>query len=104
MPLQQSLERVEQSILKGKSLSESLVGNAMFDQRIISLVKVAEETNQTEFVFNQLNEQYNNDVVRQSKLIATIIEPLIIIVVGLIVGVLLVALYLPMFELSSVIG
>lgn len=104
VPLQQSLERVEQSILKGKSLSESLIGNAMFDQRIISLVKVAEETNQTEFVFNQLNEQYNNDVVRQSKLIATIIEPLIIIAVGLIVGVLLVALYLPMFELSSVIG
>jgi type IV pilus assembly protein PilC len=104
VPLQQSLERVEQSILKGKSLSESLIGNAMFDQRIISLVKVAEETNQTEFVFNQLNEQYNNDVVRQSKLIATIIEPLIIIIVGLIVGVLLVALYLPMFELSSVIG
>ena len=104
VPLQKSLERVEQSILKGKSLSESLIGNAMFDQRIISLVKVAEETNQTEFVFNQLNEQYNNDVVRQSKLIATIIEPLIIIIVGLIVGVLLVALYLPMFELSSVIG
>jgi type II secretory pathway component PulF len=104
VPLQQSLERVEISILKGKSLSESLVGNLMFDNRIISLVKVAEETNQTEFVFNQLNEQYNSDVVRQSKLIATIIEPLIIIVVGLIVGVLLVALYLPMFELSSVIG
>jgi type IV pilus assembly protein PilC len=76
----------------------------MFDDRIISLVKVAEETNQTEFVFNQLNEQYNNEVVQQSKLIATIIEPFIIIIVGLIVGVLLVALYLPMFKLSSVIG
>lgn len=104
IPLQQSLEKVEMSILKGKSLSESLSGNKMFDNRIISLVKVAEETNQTEFVFNQLNEQYNNEVVRQSKLVATVIEPLIIIIVGIIVGVLLVALYLPMFKLSSVIG
>ncbi len=104
IPLQQSLQKVEASILKGNSLSQSLAGNKMFDDRIISLVKVAEETNQTEFVFNQLNEQYNNEVVRQSKLVATIIEPLIIIVVGLIVGVLLVALYLPMFKLSSVIG
>lgn len=104
VPLQQSLEKVETSILKGKSLSESLCGNRMFDERIISLVKVAEETNQTEFVFNQLSEQYNNEVVRQSKLVATVIEPLIIIIVGLIVGVLLVALYLPMFKLSSVIG
>ena len=104
VPLQQSLEKVEVSILKGNSLSQSLSGNKMFDDRIISLVKVAEETNQTEFVFNQLNEQYNNEVVRQSKLVATVIEPFIIIIVGLIVGILLVALYLPMFELSSVIG
>lgn len=104
IPLQKSLQKVEDSLLKGNSLSQSLTGNKMFDDRIISLVKVAEETNQTEFVFNQLNEQYNNEVVRQSKLVATVIEPLIIIVVGLIVGVLLVALYLPMFKLSSVIG
>jgi type II secretory pathway component PulF len=104
MPLKKSLQKVEESILKGNLLSQSLAGNAMFDQRIISLVKVAEETNQTEFVFNQLNEQYNNEVVQQSKLVATIIEPFIIIIVGLIVGVLLVALYLPMFKLSSVIG
>ena len=104
IPLKKSLQKVEDNILKGKLLSESLAGNKMFNGRIISLVKVAEETNQTEFVFNQLNEQYNNEVVQQSKLVATIIEPFIIIIVGLIVGVLLVALYLPMFKLSSVIG
>jgi len=104
IPLKHSLQKVEDSILKGNLLSQSLVGNTMFDDRIISLVKVAEETNQTEFVFNQLNEQYNSEVVQQSKLIATVIEPFIIIVVGLIVGLLLVALYLPMFKLSTVIS
>ena len=104
IPLKKSLERIEESILKGNSLSQSLSGNKMFDDRIISLVKVAEETNQTEFVFNQLNEQYNNEVVQQSKLVATVIEPFIILIVGIIVGVLLIALYLPMFKLSSVIG
>ena len=104
IPLQHALKKVEVNILKGASLSQSLSENKIFDNRIISLVKVAEETNQTEFVFNQLSEQYNNEVIRQSKMIATIIEPFIIIVVGIIVGVLLVALYLPMFQLSSVIG
>lgn len=104
MPLKKSLQNVEEGILKGKLLSQSLSGNKIFDDRIISLVKVAEETNQTEFVFNQLNEQYNVEVVQQSKLVATFIEPFIIVIVGLIVGVLLVALYLPMFKLSTVIG
>lgn len=104
VPLQDALEKVENSILKGSSLSESLKNNKFFDSRIISLVKVAEETNQTEYVFNQLNEQYNQEVSQQSKIMATVLEPLIIVFVGILVAVLLIAMYLPMFQLSSAIG
>lgn len=104
VPLQEALEKVEISILKGNSLSLSLKENPMFDNRIISLVKVAEETNQTEYVFKQLNEQYNQEVVLQSKIMTTVLEPFIILFVGIIVAVLLIAMYLPMFQLSSAIG
>jgi type II secretory pathway component PulF len=104
VPLQEALEKVEHSILKGNSLSMSLKENPMFDNRIISLVKVAEETNQTEYVFKQLNEQYNQEVIAQSKIMTTVLEPFIILFVGVIVAVLLVAMYLPMFQLSSAIG
>jgi type II secretory pathway component PulF len=104
VPLQEALEKVEIGILKGNSLSMSLKQNPMFDNRIISLVKVAEETNQTEYVFKQLNEQYNQEVVLQSKIMTTVLEPFIILFVGIIVAVLLIAMYLPMFQLSSAIG
>ena len=104
VPLQVALDKVENSILKGNSLSASLKDNPLFDNRIISLVKVAEETNQTEYVFKQLSEQYNQEVVQQSKIMTTILEPIIIIFVGVLVAVLLVAMYLPMFQLSSAIG
>lgn len=104
VPLQDALDKVEYSILKGNSLSSSLKENPLFDNRIISLVKVAEETNQTEYVFQQLSEQYNQEVVQQSKIMTTVLEPLIILFVGVLVAVLLVAMYLPMFQLSSAIG
>ncbi|MDI1305377.1 MAG: type II secretion system F family protein [bacterium] len=104
VPLQEALDKVENSILKGNSLSSSLKENPLFDNRIISLVKVAEETNQTEYVFNQLSEQYNQEVVQQSKIMTTVLEPLIILFVGVLVAILLVAMYLPMFQLSSAIG
>jgi type II secretory pathway component PulF len=104
VPLQDALDKVENSILKGNSLSLSLKENPLFDNRIISLVKVAEETNQTEYVFKQLSEQYNQEVVLQSKVMTTVLEPLIILFVGGLVAVLLVAMYLPMFQLSSAIG
>ena len=71
---------------------------------MISLIKVAEETNQTEFIFERLNQQYSIEVQQKSKLLSTLLEPLIILFVGFFVGVILVAMYLPMFKLGNVLG
>lgn len=103
-PLQDALGDMEQKIMKGTSLHESIKGNRVFDNKMSSLIKVAEETNQTEYIFEKLNQQYNLEVQQKSKLLSTVMEPLIIIVIGLFVGVILVAMYLPMFKLSSVLG
>ncbi len=104
MPLQDALEIVESDILKGKSLSQSLSKHKLFDDKMVALVKVAEETNQNEFIFQRLNAQYNTQVQQKSKLLSTALEPFIIMVVGVLVGVILIAMYLPMFRLSSALG
>src|SRR5690606_41265194 len=61
-PLQQALWEVEKSILKGNSLSASLSKHSLFDAKMVALVKVAEETNQNEFIFERLNDQYTAQV------------------------------------------
>ena len=68
------------------------------------MVKVAEETNQTEFIFDRLNMQYNTQVQQQSKMLSTIMEPVIILFVGIMVVVILIEMYLPMFKFSNVLG
>lgn len=103
-PLKDALATVEGKILKGSGLSDSLKGTKVFDHRMVSLVKVAEETNQTEFIFERLNQQYSIEVQQKSKMLSTLLEPLIILFVGVLVGVILVAMYLPMFKLGSVLG
>mgnify|MGYP000144136254 CR=1 FL=1 len=103
-PLQEALGSMEKKIMKGISLHESIRGNKLFDNRMASLVKVAEETNQTEYMFDKLSQQYAREVQQKSKMLSTIMEPLIIVVVGFFVGVILVSMYLPMFRLSSVLG
>lgn len=103
-PLQFALKSVEDNLFKGESLSKSLEEHAFFDPKMVALVKVAEETNQNEYIFQRLNDQYNTQIQQQSKLFSTVLEPLIIIVIGALVGVILIAMYLPMFKLSSVIG
>ena len=103
-PLQKALEKVENNILIGKTLHESISLEPFFDKKMSSLIKVAEETNQTETIFNRLTYQYNQEVENKSKMISATIEPLIIVVLGGIVAVILVAMYLPMFKLSTVMG
>lgn len=103
-PLKTSLNEVEQNILQGKNLSESLQKHAVFDRKMISLLKVAEETNQNEFIFERLTTQYNEEIQYKSKMLSTVLEPLIIIFLGALVAVILIAMYLPMFTLSSVLG
>src|SRR5690606_16363548 len=103
-PLEMALTQVEQHILKGETLSNSLAQHKFFDDKMVALVKVAEETNQTEYIFDRLNKQYNTQVQQQSKMLSTVMEPFIILIVGVLVGVILIAMYLPMFKLSSVIG
>jgi type IV pilus assembly protein PilC len=104
VPLKHVLDNVQERILRGENLSTALKENRLFDNKMVSLVKVAEETNQTEFIFERLNQQYNIEVQQKSKLISTLLEPFIILIVGIFVGVILVAMYLPMFKLGSVLG
>jgi type IV pilus assembly protein PilC len=73
------------------------------DKRLISLVKIAEEVNQLEETFARVAKQYREEIDHRTKLIGTIIEPAIIVVIGLIVGLIMVSMYLPMFNLSNVI-
>ena len=103
-PLQTALHYVEDDILQGKNLSESLQPHSIFDRKMISLLKVAEETNQNEFIFERLTTQYNEEIQYKSKMLSTLLEPLIIIFLGALVAVILIAMYLPMFTLSSVLS
>ena len=103
-PLQNALESIEYDLLLGKSLSDSLKKHSFFDDKMSALVKVAEETNQTSFIFEKLSQQYSSQVQQKSKTLTTFLEPFIIFFVGIMVGIILIAMYLPMFKLSSVIG
>ena len=103
-PLQESLSAIEYDILQGERMSDSFKKHKLFDKKMIALLKVAEETNQSEFVFKKLYDQYFHEVEYQSKTITNVLNPILTLLVGFIVGVILIAMYLPMFRLSSVIG
>ncbi len=103
-PLQVGLKKIEKEILLGKSFHESVSGVKIFDKKMASLIKVAEETNQNETIFKRITDQYNQEIEYKSKMISSTIEPIIVLVLGAIVAVVLIAMYLPMFRLSTVMS
>lgn len=104
-PLQVALKKVENDVLLGKTLSECMRSHSrVFDSKMVSLIKVAEETNQNQVIFERLTSQYNKDIEYKSKMLSTVLEPLIILILGIIVAVILIAMYIPMFKLSTIIG
>lgn len=103
-PIQQALITAETDLLRGVSLSDSMRAFPIFDHQIISMVQVAERVNQLDEMFATLAHQYNTEVSYKTKIMGTVIEPLLILFIGSIVGLIMIAMYAPMFNLSEVLG
>ncbi|SDD44402.1 type II secretion system F family protein [Niabella drilacis] len=102
-PLETALEQMEQDILKGLPLHESMSSKNIFPSKMVALVKVGEEVNELELFFKNLSDRYSGDLDYQTTQLSKFIEPVIIIVLGLVVGVVLIAMYLPMFNMGNTI-
>ncbi|WP_052752882.1 type II secretion system F family protein [Kordia zhangzhouensis] len=103
-PMQKSIYQIKQDILKGNSLAVSLQKHTIFPDKLKALVGIGEQTNELDSMFHKLNNQYNDEIDHTTKMVGTILEPLIIIIIGFLVGFILISMYTPMFDLSKVIG
>lgn len=103
-PLQKALDQVKADIHKGKTMHEGMSNFSIFPKRMLSLIKVGEQVNQLETMLGKLAKQYNEELKYQTTIIGKIMEPLILLIIGTIVGVILVAMYMPMFNLSNIMA
>jgi len=96
-----ALANAQKKILRGNTLHESFGGNNIFDKSFVSLVKVGEEVNKLGEFFEKLSVEYAANATHRTKQLNTFLEPIMIVFLGLVVGLILIAMYLPMFQLST---
>ena len=101
LPLERALKEVSQEIYQGKMLNEAMASKPLFDQRMVSLIKVGEETNKLDVIFKKLYEQYSGEADHRTTMMNALLEPILIVVVGCLVAVILIAMYLPMFKIGN---
>lgn len=103
-PLEQACDQIEIDLMNGQFLYDSMGRIKIFPAQLNALVKIGEEVNELDRIFNKIAAQYSDEVEHQSSMLGTFIEPIMIIFLAILVSIILIAMYLPMFQISASMG
>jgi type IV pilus assembly protein PilC len=101
--LKKTLDRAAVLVREGKSLSSSLESTGIMPDLAIDMMEVGESTGALPQMLSSVAEFYEEDVSTRMTALLSLIEPAIMIFMGIFVAFVLVALYLPIFSLADTI-
>lgn len=101
-PLETAIEPISDKLIRGEALHTALSEYKIFPNKLVIMIKVGEQVNRLDVFFEQIAKQYQDETDHKVSTLSSLLEPVLIVFLGVIVGIVLVAMYLPMFELSSV--
>ena len=96
-----ALTQVRNKVILGSTLKEAMGSHPIFDRQFVAMIGVAEEVKQLDVMFLQLSDRYTADVQHRTTLLGSVLEPATILLIAVLVGIVLIAMYLPMFKLST---
>lgn len=97
---------INEALTKGKSIGDALIENKFdeFPLLVVKMIAVGEKTGKLEEVLLYLADFYESEIDDISKNLSTILEPILLIVIGLVVGFVALAIISPIYELTGSIG
>ena len=94
---------VRQKVGEGVPIAQPLVENPVFPAMVSQMVKIGEETGELEKMLGKIADFYEDEVDASIQSLTSIVEPIMMLGVGLMVGVVIISMYLPMFKLLTLI-
>lgn len=98
-----AMRQVHDSIREGESIHEPLSKFPVFPPLVVHMIAVGEETGALDTMLNKVAEAYEREVEDTVKGLTSLIEPILIVGLGCVVGFIVIALYLPLFNIVNVI-
>jgi type IV pilus assembly protein PilC len=100
----EAMDGVKRSVKEGRPMSEPLAEVSVFPAMVTQMIAVGEETGAVDTMLNKIADFYEDEVNAAVKSLTSILEPIMMIAVGGLVGVIVISLYLPIFNLMKVLG
>ena len=102
--LARELQSAAQQVREGRSLSASMNDSGAFSDVAIKMVEVGEQTGALQEMLNSLADFYDEEIETNLGRFITIIEPALLVIMGIVIAGLLLSLYMPLFQLSNALS
>ncbi|HSQ88645.1 type II secretion system F family protein [Romboutsia sp.] len=100
---EKSVQDAKDGIIRGETIADNLEKSGYFDPVLIQMLSIGEQTGQLETISNQMSEFYEHEAEIYLNRIVSMIEPIMIVLVGIMVAFLVIGVFLPMLSIYDAI-
>ena len=101
---EEATQDIRAKVTQGLSLTSSMQSTDMFPNMVIQMAAIGEESGSLNDMLNKAAEFYEDEVDNSVSRLSALMESIIMVVLGSLIGILLIAMYLPLFNLGNVVG
>ena len=102
--VENALLKTRQSISEGRTIAEPLAETGIFPSMVVQMIAVGEATGALDTMLSKIADFYDDEVDTAVDAMTALLEPIMMVFIGGIVGGMIIAMYLPIFKLASVVG
>jgi type IV pilus assembly protein PilC len=102
--IEKAILKTKTSIGEGKTIAEPLGASGIFPPMVVQMVSVGESTGALDSMLSKIADFYDDEVDAAVAALTALLEPLLMVFLGIVIGGLVVAMYLPIFQMASVLG
>jgi type IV pilus assembly protein PilC len=99
--IEQALIKVADSVRQGQSIAAPLAQEKIFPNMVTQMIAVGEDSGALEVMLHKVSDFYDQEVEAMTEQLTALIEPLMIAVIGVLIGGMIVALYMPIFDIYN---
>ena len=102
--VEDAIMATRKSVEEGKTIAEPLKGTDVFPPMVVQMIAVGEQTGALETMLNKIADFYEDEVDEATANMLALLEPIMIMFLGVVIGGIVISMYMPMFDLISKIG
>ncbi|MGZ3768057.1 MAG: type II secretion system F family protein [Bdellovibrio sp.] len=102
--IEQSLIRCKDSVTQGRTFASPLSKEKTFPEMVVQMISIGEQSGTMDVMLGKIADFYEDEVETAVKAMTSLLEPLLMVFLGGIIAVLVIAMYLPIFNMADVVG